>query len=124
MTDFKKTEFEGQAGEYFRIWIVNLFLSIITLGIYSPWAKVINTKYLYQNLSIEGHRFDYCRTYSDLERSYNCSFSSNSSGCFICLFSNCVYGKFDYSFFTVPLDTKQDKFSIANDNDFKGRLWK
>ena len=59
MADFKKTEFEGKAGEYFRIWIVNLFLSIITLGIYSPWGKVVNTKYLYQNLSIEGHRFDY-----------------------------------------------------------------
>ena len=59
MENFRKTEFEGKAGEYFRIWIVNLFLSIITLGIYSPWAKVVNTKYLYQNLSIEGHRFDY-----------------------------------------------------------------
>jgi uncharacterized membrane protein YjgN (DUF898 family) len=59
MADLKKTEFEGKTEEYFRIWIVNLFLSIITLGIYSPWAKVVNTKYLYQNLSIEGHRFDY-----------------------------------------------------------------
>tara|TARA_Y100000746_G_C15468611_1_gene435421 strand:- start:3095 stop:4081 length:987 start_codon:yes stop_codon:yes gene_type:complete len=51
--------FEGNTGEFFRIWITNLFLSIITLGIYSPWAKVQNTKYLYQNLVIDGHRFNY-----------------------------------------------------------------
>ena len=48
MTDFKKTEFEGQAGEYFRIWIVNLCLSIITLGSIFTLGQVINTQYLYQ----------------------------------------------------------------------------
>lgn len=32
--------FHGSAGEYFRIWIVNVLLSIVTLGIYSAWAKV------------------------------------------------------------------------------------
>jgi hypothetical protein len=29
-----KPLFSGSAGEYFRIWIVNVFLTIITLGIY------------------------------------------------------------------------------------------
>ena len=33
-------EFTGDAKEFFRIWIVNLALSIVTLGIYSAWAKV------------------------------------------------------------------------------------
>lgn len=33
-------EFRGRGGEYFRIWIVNLALSLLTLGIYSAWAKV------------------------------------------------------------------------------------
>ena len=32
--------FEGNTKEYFGIWIVNLLLSIVTLGIYSAWAKV------------------------------------------------------------------------------------
>jgi uncharacterized membrane protein YjgN (DUF898 family) len=41
--------FTGSAGEYFRIWIVNLFLTIITLGIYFPWAVVRQRKYLYAN---------------------------------------------------------------------------
>ena len=33
-------KFTGKAGEYFRIWIVNVCLSVVTLGIYSAWAKV------------------------------------------------------------------------------------
>ena len=32
--------FDGSATEYFRIWIVNLALSILSLGIFSAWAKV------------------------------------------------------------------------------------
>lgn len=51
--------FDGSGAEYFRIWIVNLFLSIITIGIYSPWAKVRNTRYLYRNTQVAGASFDY-----------------------------------------------------------------
>ncbi|MFK8138025.1 MAG: YjgN family protein [Bdellovibrionales bacterium] len=54
--------FYGNEKEYFRIWIVNTVLSILTLGIYSAWAKVRNNKYIYQNLSIDGHRFNYHAT--------------------------------------------------------------
>src|SRR6266853_4639946 len=32
-------EFTADAGEYFRIWIVNLALTIVTLGIYSPRGR-------------------------------------------------------------------------------------
>ncbi len=38
-------EFTAHAGEYFRIWIVNLALTIVTLGIYSAWAKVRKRRY-------------------------------------------------------------------------------
>ena len=54
-----KISFNGDGKEFFGIWIVNTLLSIVTLGIYSPWAKVQNTKYLYNNLSIDDHYFDY-----------------------------------------------------------------
>lgn len=54
--------FHGKAGEYFGIWIVNLLLSILTLGIYSAWAKVRTNKYFYQNTEIAGRRFDYHAT--------------------------------------------------------------
>ena len=52
-------KFNGSASEYFRIWIVNLLLSIVTLGIYSAWAKVRRKKYFYRNTTLDGHNFDY-----------------------------------------------------------------
>ena len=54
--------FTGSKSEYFRIWIVNLFLTIITLGIYSAWAKVRNTQYLYGHTSVAGSSFAYLAT--------------------------------------------------------------
>lgn len=54
--------FSGKAGEFFGIWIVNILLSVLTLGIYSAWAKVRTNKYLYQNLTIDGRPFDYHAT--------------------------------------------------------------
>lgn len=52
-------EFTGSGGEYFRIWIVNLLLSIVTLGIYSAWAKVRREQYFHRNLRLDGAAFDY-----------------------------------------------------------------
>ncbi|MBF0194315.1 MAG: DUF898 domain-containing protein [Magnetococcales bacterium] len=51
--------FTGSGSEYFRIWIVNLFLSILTLGIYSAWAKVRKTRYFYNHINIDGHNLEY-----------------------------------------------------------------
>ena len=52
-------EFQGKAGEYFRIWIVNVLLTIVTLGIYSAWAKVRNKQYFYANTILDGSPFEY-----------------------------------------------------------------
>ena len=51
--------FTGRAGEYFRIWIVNLGLTLVTLGVYSAWAKVRTRRYLYGNLLLDGSAFEY-----------------------------------------------------------------
>jgi len=40
-------EFRGDGMEYFKIWIVNILLTILTLGIYSAWATVRNNRYFY-----------------------------------------------------------------------------
>lgn len=55
-------EFRGSTPEWFGIWIVNLFLTIITVGIYSAWAKVRTKKYFYQNTYVAGRNFDYHAT--------------------------------------------------------------
>lgn len=54
--------FSGQAGEYFGIWIVNILLSILTLGIYSAWATVRTKQYFHGHTSIENHSFRYLAT--------------------------------------------------------------
>jgi len=51
--------FTGTGAEYFRIWIVNLLLTIVTLGIYSAWAKVRKMQYFYRNTQLDGSGFDY-----------------------------------------------------------------
>ena len=56
---FKYFEFKGNASEYFRIWIVNIALTILTLGIYSAWAKVRTNRYMYANTYLNGSSFEY-----------------------------------------------------------------
>ncbi len=52
-------EFTGTAKEYFGIWITNILLSIITIGIYSAWAKVRTKKYFAHHTLIAETGFDY-----------------------------------------------------------------
>jgi uncharacterized membrane protein YjgN (DUF898 family) len=51
--------FSGSGKEYFRIWIVNLFLTVATLGIYSAWAKVRRLQYFDRNTEVGGAVFDF-----------------------------------------------------------------
>lgn len=51
--------FHGRAAEYFRIWIVNTLLTILTVGVFAAWAKVRKRRYLRGSTEILGHRFDY-----------------------------------------------------------------
>jgi uncharacterized membrane protein YjgN (DUF898 family) len=46
--------FTGSGSEYFRIWIVNLLLTLVTLGLYYPWAKVRRLRYFYGNTLVGG----------------------------------------------------------------------
>ncbi|ALU44658.1 YjgN family protein [Pseudoalteromonas rubra] len=55
-------QFTGNAKEYFGIWIVNILLTLLTLGIYSAWATVRTKQYFYGHTVLDGHRFDYLAT--------------------------------------------------------------
>jgi uncharacterized membrane protein YjgN (DUF898 family) len=59
---FERASFTGSASEYFGIWIVNVLLTIITLGIYSAWAKVRRNRYFYGNTVVLGRAFEYHAT--------------------------------------------------------------
>lgn len=51
--------FTGTTREYFGIWIVNVLLTILTIGVYSAWAKVRRQRYFYGNTHLAGASFDY-----------------------------------------------------------------
>jgi uncharacterized membrane protein YjgN (DUF898 family) len=42
-------EFSGSGGEFFRVWIVNLLLTIVTLGFYTPFGRRRTAQYFYSH---------------------------------------------------------------------------
>ncbi len=66
----KALNFEGSGNEYFKIWIVNVLLTIVTLGLYYPWAKVRNHRYFYANTTLEARNFEYHATGKQLFLGY------------------------------------------------------
>jgi len=55
----KPFDFRGNGFAYFKIWIVNVLLTAITLGLYSPWAYVRRKRYFYNHTIVAGNAFDY-----------------------------------------------------------------
>jgi uncharacterized membrane protein YjgN (DUF898 family) len=51
--------FKGKTAEYFRVWIVNTCLTLLTFGIFSAWAKVRKKRYLYAHTELAGVPFRY-----------------------------------------------------------------
>jgi uncharacterized membrane protein YjgN (DUF898 family) len=45
--------FTGSGSEYFRIWIVNLLLTIVTLTLYLPWARARKLRYFMGNTLVD-----------------------------------------------------------------------
>lgn len=54
-----RLSFHGDGGTLFGIHIVNLFLSIITLGVYYFWGKVRVQRFLHSQMEFDGDRFAY-----------------------------------------------------------------
>lgn len=51
--------FVGSGAEYFRIWIVNILLTLVTFGFYYPWARVRRIKYFYNHTLVGEHGLDF-----------------------------------------------------------------
>lgn len=52
-------EFSGTGAEYFRVWIVNVLLSIVTLGFYTPFARRRTAQYFYSNTWVAGSPLEF-----------------------------------------------------------------
>lgn len=54
-----RVEFNGAGAEYFRIWIVNLLLIVVTFGLFTPAARRRSLIYLYSRTSVAGTPFEF-----------------------------------------------------------------
>jgi len=64
--ELRRLSFHGSGGSLFRIHIVNVFLTIVTLGVYYFWGKVKVRRYLLHETEFEGDRFAYHGTGKEL----------------------------------------------------------
>lgn len=51
--------FSGVGRDYFRIWLVNLLLTVLTLGLFRPWAEARALRYLQAHTWVAGHALVY-----------------------------------------------------------------
>ena len=61
-----RLRFLGEGGELFGIFVVNVLLTLLTLGIYSFWAKVKTRRYLWGQTEFAGDRFGFHGTGREL----------------------------------------------------------
>ena len=61
-----RMEYFGRHGELLKIHLVNLFLNIITIGIYSFWGKTRIRKYMTSHITLKKDRFEYTGTGKEL----------------------------------------------------------
>lgn len=61
-TNNLRVSFSGRGGAFFVLLIKNLFLTLITLGIYNFWARVNLQRYFYENTAVAGGRFGWHAT--------------------------------------------------------------
>lgn len=51
--------FSGQGKDYFFIWLRNVIYLVLTLGLYYPWARGHQLRYIYRHTKIARHHLDF-----------------------------------------------------------------
>ncbi|SMF17065.1 YjgN family protein [Pseudobacteriovorax antillogorgiicola] len=55
-------KYHGTGSELGLLILKNVFLTLITIGLYYPWGKTALRKYLWSHTSLDGHRFQFTGT--------------------------------------------------------------
>jgi uncharacterized membrane protein YjgN (DUF898 family) len=67
---YTNLKFSGEASKLFVILLVNFFFTIITVGLYYPWAKAKLLQYFYSETEFHGSRFVFHGTGKEMFRGY------------------------------------------------------
>jgi uncharacterized membrane protein YjgN (DUF898 family) len=65
-----KAKFYGEGGKYLGIMVVNLILTVVTLGIYYPWARAKALQYLYGETEFAGNRLTFHGTGKEMFKGF------------------------------------------------------
>ncbi|MBL7901616.1 MAG: DUF898 domain-containing protein [Bacteroidia bacterium] len=65
-----RLEFLGKGSEYFAIMIVNWLLTLITFGIYYPWARAKRLQYMYGHTALNSERFHFSGTGNEMFKGF------------------------------------------------------
>jgi uncharacterized membrane protein YjgN (DUF898 family) len=66
----QKLTFHGTGGKLFAIQIVNILLTIVTLGLYYPWAKAASMRYVMGETEFAESRFAFLGTGNEMFRGF------------------------------------------------------
>lgn len=64
--EINQVVYDSRTGQIYKIWLLNLFMNIITLGIYSFWGKARLRRYIVGSFSLRDDRFEYTGTGKEL----------------------------------------------------------
>ncbi|MDX5419046.1 MAG: DUF898 domain-containing protein [Hymenobacteraceae bacterium] len=90
--------FTGKGSDYFAIEIVNFLLTVITLGLYYPWAKAKSLQYLYRKTELAGTPFVFHGTGKEMFIGF-----IKGLGVFIALYAVLLFGMFTQITFVMVL---------------------
>lgn len=62
--------FNGEGSAYFGILIVNWILTVLTFGIYYPWARAKQLQYTYSNTTLNNESFHFSGTGSEIFKGF------------------------------------------------------
>jgi uncharacterized membrane protein YjgN (DUF898 family) len=62
--------YDGRVGTLYRIWLLNIVLNIVTLGIYSFWGRTRVRRYAAASFALDGDRLEYTGTGGELFKGF------------------------------------------------------
>jgi uncharacterized membrane protein YjgN (DUF898 family) len=65
-----KFTFHGSGATFFGIWIVNTLLTLVTFGIYYPWARAKVLRYSHAKTELDGSAFSFSGTGNELFKGF------------------------------------------------------
>ncbi len=70
LSPLKRLAFKGKGGDLFAVLIVNWLLTMITIGLYYPWAKARRLGWYYEHTELDGHPFHFHGTGQEMFKGF------------------------------------------------------